>query len=130
MTWEGEAGPGAGPDPPALAALREALAHDPRLFRRDPVRAGLDFAMAAGPAAGRARLKVHAVDARTLVLLAYKPSVMVGSDDRFAYGFLVAKGRPFTEEEWQGVLAYLASGFHPGARPPGLRRAVPHTIPR
>lgn len=101
-------------------------------FTWDPERAGVDVlcsnATATGP--NRARIKIFSPRARTAVVFLYKDSQVPFSTDRFAYGMLVAKGRPPDREELRQVVAYALAGLDPRRRPACLKRALPFDVPR
>lgn len=117
---------------PAWAAIQDALVRSAHRFARDPARHGLDVLclepVAAGP--NRARVKVFAPDAATVLAFLYKDSQVPVSTDRFAYGALVVKNRLPEPAETDAVIAWIVSGFHPENRPAGVKRAFPFTIPR
>jgi len=104
----------------------------PETFVVDPSRAGFD-ARAVGDVGGlpnRARLKAFSPQERVHVLFLYKDSQTPFSDDRFAYGALVAKNAPPSDADLSAAVDYVVSGLHPEKRPPTLKRTFPYTVPR
>jgi hypothetical protein len=59
----------------------------------------------------------------------YKRSNLAWSRDRFSYGAVEFRPGEIGSEDVLTWLAWLASGFDPEQRPPGLRRAFRYTIP-
>jgi hypothetical protein len=59
----------------------------------------------------------------------YKRSNLAWSRDRFSYGAVEFRPGELKPEEVRGWLDWLSSGFDPGRRPAGLRRAFRYTIP-
>ena len=124
--------PGDEPSPLVMGPWIHALNASEGHFLVDSSKAGLDFAERK-PGSGaieRCRIKVFEPDPGVGLAMAYKDSRLTHSLDRFAYGFLVARRRPFDSSDISSMLAYLRSGFHPERRPEALKRALPYTVPR
>jgi len=83
----------------------------------------------------RARLKLFVPEGRDdlAAVVAYKPSQIAWSRDRYAYGVLeipLSDGEAtLRPEELEAWIAFQVSGFHPGSRPPGLVRQISYDIP-
>ncbi len=122
----------AAPADPWLASFAAALAARPEEFALDPARAGYDV-RCGGEVRGRpnrARVKAFLPRPGTFVLFLYKDSQTRGSDDRFAYGAVIAKGAPPDAATLAATLDYALSGLHPERRPRALKRAFPFDVPR
>jgi len=117
---------------PVSGALLRALHMSDVRFELDAGRAGVDLLCLRGSegAPNRARIKIFTPRSGTTVAFVYKDSQSPLSTDRFAYGALVLKNRPASDEETVALIEYLASGFHPELRPPTLKRAFPFDVPR
>ncbi len=85
--------------------------------------------------ANRARLKLFTPEDRDdlAVVLAYKPSQVSWSHDRYAYGVWeipVGDGETALDAaELEAWIAFQVSGFHPEKRPLSLVRQISYDIP-
>ncbi len=119
-------------DGPVAVALLGALHMSDIRFEVDPGRAGVDLLClrCSTTAPNRARVKIFAPRSGTTVAFIYKDPQVPLSTDRFAYGALILKNRPASDEETVALIEYLASGLHPELRPRALKRAFPFDVPR
>lgn len=122
---------------PAGPAILRRLRDGDERFVIVPGRTGLEWGVAneVRGVANRARLKLFVPAGRDdlAAVVAYKPSQVSWSADRYAYGVWeipVAGGQaaidPAALEAW---IAFQVSGFHPDARPAGLLRQIGYDIP-
>ncbi len=85
--------------------------------------------------ANRARLKLFVPEGRDdlAAVVAYKPSQISWSRDRYAYGVLeipVRNGEAALDDgELEAWIAFQVSGFHPASRPSSLVRQISYDIP-
>ena len=83
----------------------------------------------------RAHLKLFVPGGRDdlAAVVAYKPSQIAWSRDRYAYGVLeipVRDGEPVLDaDDLEAWIAFQVSGFHPGNRPASLIRHINYDIP-
>lgn len=83
----------------------------------------------------RARLKLFVPDGRNdlVAVVAYKPSQISWSRDRYAYGVLeipVDDGEAVLDSDGlEAWIAFQVSGFHPASRPASLVRQINYDIP-
>ncbi len=83
----------------------------------------------------RARLKLFVPGGRDdlAAVVAYKPSQIAWSRDRYAYGVLeipLAGGEAAIDPaELEAWIAFQVSGFHPDSRPASLVRQISYDIP-
>ncbi len=84
-----------------------------------------------GRPAGRPRLWFLPDDRGRIFAVAYKPSRLAFSRDRFAYGAL--SFRPGNEarcrDDLDALLLWLDADFKPALRPSALQRTIPLTLP-
>lgn len=117
---------------PVAAAVRAAAEASPQSFRAFLGSAGFELASCLpepGLPPGRARMKVFSPKPGQTVVFFYKKSLVPYSRDRYSYGGIDLRASLPEPQEVEAWLAFLSSGFHPGRRPPGLRRAFPYEIP-
>lgn len=77
----------------------------------------------------RCRLKLFEVKPGQMAAFFYKTSAVPFSRDRFSYGAIVFPTNSGAEQDFEGWLDYLASGFDWDRTPPNLRRALTFDVP-
>jgi hypothetical protein len=118
---------------PALAAVMDVVQSETGSYAVDAGAAGLEIVplTQVKNAPNRCRLKLFKPRETQDRLCAffYKRSNLAWSRDRFSYGAVEFRPGELAPENVRGWLAWLSSGFDPGRRPEGLRRAFRYTVP-